>query len=65
MKIDGWEVKKILREKGMFQQDIADKTGLTRTWVTLVLNGRSCRQSTAEKIAAAVGIPVDKIILKR
>lgn len=65
MKIDGWKVKKILREKGMFQQDIADKTGLTRTWVTLVLNGQSCRQSTAEKIAAAVGIPLEKIILKR
>ena len=65
MKIDGWKIKKKIRELGLTQQDLANKTGLARSCVTLVLNGKPCRQTTAEKIAEAVGLPVDKIILKR
>lgn len=64
MKIDGWKIKKKIRELGLTQQDLANKIGNSRSNTSLVLNGKSCSQETAEKIAEAVGLPVEKIILK-
>ena len=65
MKIDGWKIKKKIRELGMTQKDLAEKIGHSRSNTSLVLNGKSCSKEAAEKIAEAVGLPVDKIILKR
>ena len=65
MKIDGWKIKKKIRELGLTQKDLADRIGNSRSNTSLVLNGKSCSMETAEKIAAAVGLPVEKILIKR
>lgn len=59
--IDGWEIKKMLREAGMRQQDLSEKMGMSRTGLTLVLNGRTpCTQKTADRIADALGVPIER-----
>ena len=56
MILDGWKLKRIIRERGQTQQDIADAAGLTRATVTLALNGKGCHTSTAQKIADVLGL---------
>ena len=59
--IDGWEIKKILRESGLYQQDLSEKMGMSRTGLTLVLNGKKpCTEKVANKIADALGIPIER-----
>lgn len=55
------EIKKILRESGLYQQDLSEKMGMSRTGLTLVLNGKKpCTEKVANKIADALGIPIER-----
>lgn len=63
--IDGWEIKKMLRESGMNQQDLSEKMGMSRTGLTLVLNGKKpCTEKVANKIADALGVPIEKFVIE-
>lgn len=50
-------IKEILREKGITQQELADKLGVTRISVVKTLAGNPS-QETLEKIATALNVPM-------
>lgn len=45
------------------QQDLADKAGVSRQALSYAMNGRSCRPEFIGKIARALEIEPDKIIV--
>lgn len=44
--------------------ELAEKTGLTRATITSVRGGKSCKEETAMKIAAGLGVPLDELLEK-
>ena len=63
--IDGWEIKKMLREAGMRQQDLSEKMGMSRARLNHVLNGRiPCTQKMANRIADALGVPIERFVIE-
>ena len=46
----------------MNMSDIAEKAGLSRGLVSNVRRGCSCRQSTAQRIADALGVELETIL---
>lgn len=50
-------IKEILKEKGITQQELADKLGVTRISVVKTLAGNPS-QETLEKIANALNLPM-------
>ena len=62
--IDGWEIKKMVREAGMRQQDLSEKMGMSRALLNHVLNGRiPCTQKMANRIADALGVPIERFVV--
>lgn len=50
-----------LTEKRISKVKLAELAGISRITISAVCNGKSCRPETAEKIAAALGVPLDSI----
>lgn len=44
--------------------ELAEKSGLTRATVSAVKGGKSCKEETAEKLAAGLGIPLSDLLEK-
>lgn len=51
-------IKDVLKEKGLKQQDLAEKMGISLSAVKQMLGADSLTTSTLERIAAAVNVPV-------
>ena len=51
-------IKDVLKEKGLKQQDLAEKMGISLSAVKQMLGADSLTTSTLERIAAAVAVPV-------
>lgn len=51
-------IKDVLKEKGLKQQDLAEKMGISLSGVKQMLGADSLTTSTLERIAAAVNVPV-------
>ena len=52
------QVKKIMLEKGLTQQDLADKLKVTKAYISVYLNGkRNPKPATIHKIANALNVP--------
>ena len=58
MRLDMVKVVATMKEKGMRQKDITEKTGLSRNTISAICNGKSCTDDTAKKLAAAFGVDV-------
>lgn len=55
-------IKEILDEKGMSQQELAEKTGLTAATISSIINGKSSPKLVIlEKIAEAFGISIQDL----
>lgn len=52
------QIKAAIRMKGQTASYIADKLGITRTTVSLVINGRGVSDRVQNEISKVVGIPV-------
>lgn len=50
-------IKEILKEKGITQQELADKLGVTRVSIVKTLAGNPS-QETLERIATALNVPI-------
>lgn len=58
------EIKKLMTEKLMTQEDLRKKTGLSQATISLLLSGkRSPRLSTVGKLSKALGVKPTKIII--
>ncbi|GAB6868775.1 helix-turn-helix domain-containing protein [Bacteroides rodentium] len=51
-------IKELLKEKGLTQQELADKVGVSYQSMKQTLNAPSVTTSTLEKIATALDVPM-------
>ncbi len=59
----GKRVRSTRQEQGLSQEDLAAKAKLHRTYISLIERGKqSATLDTMEKIAAALGVPVKKLM---
>lgn len=42
--------------------ELAERSGVTRATITAVKSGKSCSKDTAEKLAAALGVPLSELL---
>lgn len=64
MKLRTIKVRSLMYRNEVTQTALAEKTGVSRRTVSLVCNGKSCSQQTAQKIADALGVNLDTIKAK-
>ena len=62
MRINIIELTKELIRQDMTQKQLAEKSGISRATVNGIKNGRSCSDSSAIKIADALGIPIELLL---
>lgn len=55
------EIKKLLKERNLTMVDIANKLGVSRTSVSLVIYRRSVSARIRLAIAKAIGKPVEEV----
>lgn len=65
MRIDEELLRIEIFRRGLNQRKVAALAGLSRVVVNNVCRGASCSDATAEKIAAALGVPVDRLTKNR
>ncbi len=61
MKIDRVSLVTELAARRITQTELAGKIGMSRATITRAMN-KSCRDSTAEKIAAALQVPLSRLV---
>ena len=62
MRIDRTKLAAALAGSGLKVYELAERSGLSRSTVTAIKNGKSCSRETAGKLAAGLGVPVADII---
>lgn len=62
MRIDRVKLVAELTRRDMTQAKLADLAGISRATVNYIKSGKSCTDEVGHKIAAALGIPVEKLI---
>lgn len=62
MRINRIELTKELIRQDITQKQLAEKSGISRATVNGIKNGRSCSDSSAIKIADALGIPIELLL---
>lgn len=63
----GERLRELRRERGWTQQDLADRSGIKRTYIALLESSRrrSIGARNALKLAAAFGITVDELLREK
>ena len=56
MKLDKKKMSAALIDCGKTWGQVSEETEIDRSTISMVYNGKSCRDSTAEKIAEALGV---------
>ena len=62
MKISKIKISMLLARKKMRQQDLADNARMSRGNLSCIINGKTCKASTAMRIADALGVDVAEIL---
>lgn len=62
MRIDKNKIELILAEKGLTQAVAAEKSGLSQSRYTVIINSEAVRPKTVGKIAQGLGVPIEDII---
>lgn len=62
MRIDRVKLKVELAKREMRQSELARLSGVSKGTITGIANGRSCSVATAEKLADALKMPLEKLI---
>ena len=62
MRIDKMKVAIEMVKQSLTQGMLAEKSGMSRGNLSTILNGRSCQEVTAIKIANGLGVNVTEII---
>ena len=61
MVIHDYALREILHRRRMSQGELAEASGVSRATINVICNGKSCKRSTAEKIATALDIELSEI----
>ncbi len=64
MRIDRIKLVSELARRDMTQAKLAELSGVSRATINYIKGGKSCSDEVGEKIARALGIPVEKLIEK-
>lgn len=51
-----------LTKRDMTQLELSNLSGVSRTTINFIKNGKSCSDATAGKIAKALNVPVEQLI---
>ena len=62
MRIDRIKLATELMRQDMTQKALAEKSGVSRVTITGIKSGRSCSEETGEKLAAALSVPIKKLL---
>ena len=62
MKIDSFKIKLLLAEQGITQAVLAERCGISRQNVSVMLGRGSCSIATAGKLAKGLGVEIQEII---
>ena len=62
MRLKDKELRHRLIDLGIDQTELAEKSGISRGAINNVCCGRACSASTAQKIAEALGVPLEELV---
>lgn len=62
MRIDRIKFATELMRQDMTQVMLSEKSGVSRTTITGIKSGRSCSEETGKKLAAALNVPIEKLL---
>lgn len=65
MRIDRIKLITEMARADLGVHELADRAGLSRGTVTAIKTGKGCREETAAKLAAGLGVPLDDLLEKR
>ena len=61
MKVDIYKIDRLRNDTGMSTRELAEKAAVSTFTLSSIRKKGTCRDSTAEQIAYALGVPVDMI----
>ncbi len=62
MNINAAKIETLLAERGMTKTALADRCGICRQNISIVIRRGSCEPKTAGKLAAGLGVSVMEIV---
>lgn len=62
MKLNSFAIETMLAECGMTKAQLADKCGMSRQNISIIIRRGTCEPKTAGKLARGLGIPVSEIL---
>ena len=65
MKLNDRTLRHLLIDLEIDQTALAERTGISRGAINNVFCGRACSASTAQKLADALGVPLEELIEDR
>lgn len=64
MRIDRVKLVSELTRQDMTQKELAEKAGISRATVNYIKSGKSCTDEIGKRIAAALDVPIEKLLEK-
>lgn len=64
MRIDRVKFVSELTKQDLTQKELAEKAGISRATVNYIKSGKSCTDEIGNKIAAALNVPIEKLLEK-
>lgn len=64
VRIDRVKLVSELTKRDMTQKELAERSGISRITINGIKGGRSCTEETGNKIAVALGVPIEKLLEK-
>lgn len=64
MRIDRVKLVTEMAKRNITQKRLAEISGISKTSISNVRNGKNCSDSTGFKIADALNVPIEKILEK-
>lgn len=62
MKISAEKIEMLLAENGWTRKELADKCGICRQNISIIVRRGTCTPKTAGKLAAGFGVPITDIL---
>ena len=62
MRINRIKLVTELTKRDMTQLELSKLSGISRTTINFIKNGKSCSDATAGKIAKALNVPVEQLV---
>ena len=64
MRIDRIKLATEMMKQDMSQKKLSELSGVSRMTINSVRGGKSCSEETGNKIAAALNVPIEKLLEK-